>query len=85
MEEQHKWRSPERKEAQPELFGVFQSNADILCPDGKDTVACWKAGAAIVGHKDIISPPKYSYFMADNLVNVKVVIIPGGTHMVLTT
>jgi anaerobic selenocysteine-containing dehydrogenase len=30
---QHGWWFPERKEADPELFGVFDSNANILCPD----------------------------------------------------
>jgi anaerobic selenocysteine-containing dehydrogenase len=29
----HGWWFPERKEAEPELFGVFESNANILCPD----------------------------------------------------
>lgn len=35
---------------------------------------------AIVGDKDIMTPPKYSQFMADKMDNAKVVIIPGGTH-----
>jgi len=30
----HGWWFPERKEAEPELFGVFESNANVLCPDG---------------------------------------------------
>ena len=30
----HGWWFPERQEAEPELFRVFQSNANILCPDG---------------------------------------------------
>jgi anaerobic selenocysteine-containing dehydrogenase len=29
----HGWWFPERKAAEPELFGVFESNANILCPD----------------------------------------------------
>ena len=33
---QHGWWFPERQEAEPELFGVFQSNANILCPDGPE-------------------------------------------------
>ena len=33
---QHGWWFPERKEAEPELFGVFHSNANILCPDGPE-------------------------------------------------
>jgi len=32
---QHGWWFPERKGVEPELFGVFESNANILCPDGK--------------------------------------------------
>ncbi|MFH1628188.1 MAG: molybdopterin-dependent oxidoreductase [Pseudomonadota bacterium] len=32
----HGWWFPERKEAEPELFGVFESNANILCPDGAE-------------------------------------------------
>ena len=32
----HGWWFPERKEADPELFGVFESNANILCPDGPE-------------------------------------------------
>jgi len=31
---EHGWWFPERKEAEPELFGVFESNANVLCPDG---------------------------------------------------
>jgi anaerobic selenocysteine-containing dehydrogenase len=33
---QHGWWFPERREAEPELFGVFESNANILCPDGPE-------------------------------------------------
>ncbi len=33
---QHGWWFPERKEAEPELFGVFESNANVLCPDGPE-------------------------------------------------
>ncbi len=29
---QHGWWFPERKEEKPELFGVFESNANMLCP-----------------------------------------------------
>jgi len=32
----HGWWFPERAEAEPELFGVFESNANILCPDGPE-------------------------------------------------
>ena len=30
---EHGWWFPERSEAAPGLFGVFESNANILCPD----------------------------------------------------
>jgi anaerobic selenocysteine-containing dehydrogenase len=30
---QHGWWFPERSPAEPELFGVFESNANMLCPD----------------------------------------------------
>jgi anaerobic selenocysteine-containing dehydrogenase len=33
---QHGWWFPERKETESELFGVFESNANILCPDGAE-------------------------------------------------
>ncbi len=33
---EHGWWFPERKEAEPELFGVFESNANVLCPDGEE-------------------------------------------------
>jgi thiosulfate reductase/polysulfide reductase chain A len=33
---EHGWWFPERKEAEPDLFGVFDSNANILCPDGDE-------------------------------------------------
>jgi thiosulfate reductase / polysulfide reductase chain A len=32
----HGWWFPERKEAEPELFKVFESNANVLCPDGPE-------------------------------------------------
>ncbi len=32
----HGWWFPERKQAEPELFGVFESNVNILCPDGPE-------------------------------------------------
>jgi anaerobic selenocysteine-containing dehydrogenase len=32
----HGWWFPERREEDPELFGVFESNANILCPDGPE-------------------------------------------------
>lgn len=32
---QHGWWFPERSGAEPELFGVFESNANVLCPDDR--------------------------------------------------
>jgi thiosulfate reductase/polysulfide reductase chain A len=32
----HGWWFPEREQAEPSLFGVFESNANILCPDGSE-------------------------------------------------
>jgi anaerobic selenocysteine-containing dehydrogenase len=32
----HGWWFPEREQAEPNLFGVFESNANILCPDGSE-------------------------------------------------
>ena len=34
IDAQHGWWFPERTEAEPELFGVFESNANVLCPNG---------------------------------------------------
>ena len=33
---QHGWWFPERSAAEPELFGVFESNANMLCPDSAE-------------------------------------------------
>lgn len=38
---------------------------------------------AIVGDQDIMTPPKYSLYLAEHLPRAKAVIIPGGTHMVM--
>ena len=32
----HGWWFPERQEAEPTLFNVFESNANVLCPDGSE-------------------------------------------------
>lgn len=32
----HGWWFPERQESEPELFGVFESNANVLCPMGPE-------------------------------------------------
>jgi pimeloyl-ACP methyl ester carboxylesterase len=37
---------------------------------------------AICGSEDIMTPPKYSHFLAEKLPNARAEIIPGGTHMV---
>lgn len=37
---------------------------------------------AIAGDKDVMTPPKYSHFMADKIEGARVVVIPGGTHFV---
>ncbi len=36
IDAQHGWWFPERKQDLPELFGVFESNANTLCPMDKD-------------------------------------------------
>ena len=35
---------------------------------------------AITGTEDIMTPPKYSHYLADHMKNGRAVIIPGGTH-----
>jgi thiosulfate reductase / polysulfide reductase chain A len=35
-EAEHGWWFPERGQAEPSLFGVFESNANVLCPDGSE-------------------------------------------------
>jgi len=37
---------------------------------------------AVCGDQDIMTPPKYSTYLADNMPHAKAVIIPGGTHFV---
>jgi thiosulfate reductase / polysulfide reductase chain A len=32
----HGWWFPERRQAEPELFGVFESNANVLCPSDRE-------------------------------------------------
>jgi pimeloyl-ACP methyl ester carboxylesterase len=36
----------------------------------------------ICGTEDIMTPPKYSHFLADNMPKARAIIIPGGSHMV---
>jgi len=37
---------------------------------------------AICGSDDVMTPPKYSHFVADNISDARMVIIDGGTHFV---
>jgi len=37
---------------------------------------------AICGEQDVMTPPKYSTYLADKVAGAKTVIIPGGTHFV---
>jgi hypothetical protein len=36
VEIQHAWWFPEKESAEPVLFGVFESNANVLTPDGDE-------------------------------------------------
>ncbi len=36
VDAQHSWWFPEKQEKLPELFGVFESNANMLCPDDSE-------------------------------------------------
>jgi pimeloyl-ACP methyl ester carboxylesterase len=37
---------------------------------------------AVCGTEDVMTPPKYAQFLADNMQNARTAIIPGGTHFV---
>ena len=37
---------------------------------------------ALCGSDDIMTPPKYTNYLADKMPNAKAVVVPGGTHMV---
>jgi pimeloyl-ACP methyl ester carboxylesterase len=37
---------------------------------------------ALCGDRDIMTPPKYSQYLADHMPRAKALVIPGGTHMV---
>lgn len=37
---------------------------------------------ALCGDRDIMTPPKYSLYLANHMPEARAVIIPGGTHMV---
>jgi len=59
---------------------------DLLACDGFDIMD--RAGEitvpmlALCGTEDVMTPPKYTNFMADKVPGTKAVIIQGGTHMV---
>ena len=48
---QHSWWFPEREEKLPGLFGVFESNANMLCPDDPEfcspEIGSWPHSALI--------------------------------------
>ena len=35
---------------------------------------------AVCGTEDVMTPPKYSQYMTDNMKNARTVLVPGGTH-----
>jgi pimeloyl-ACP methyl ester carboxylesterase len=37
---------------------------------------------AVCGTEDVMTPPKYSQYLAKNMKNARAVVIPGGTHFV---
>jgi pimeloyl-ACP methyl ester carboxylesterase len=37
---------------------------------------------ALCGSDDIMTPPKYSHHLAEELPEARAVVVPGGTHMV---
>jgi pimeloyl-ACP methyl ester carboxylesterase len=37
---------------------------------------------ALCGSDDIMTPPKYTHYLADKMPKAKAVVVPGGTHMV---
>jgi len=59
---------------------------DMLCCDKfdiMDRVHEIKLPAlALCGSEDIMTPPKYTKYLADNIEGARGVIIEGGTHMV---
>jgi pimeloyl-ACP methyl ester carboxylesterase len=52
-------------------FDIMDRLADLKTP-----------ALALCGSEDIMTPPKYTQFMADRLPNCRGVVIPDGTHMV---
>jgi hypothetical protein len=57
----HGWWFPERKEEDSELFGVFESNANVLCPDGAEfcnpEIGGWPHTALLCRIEKESSPP----------------------------
>ena len=80
----------------PELMGVLRRRAlengpsvflnDMLCCDKFDIMDrvhdIRLPTLALCGSEDIMTPPKYTQFLADKIEGARVVIIEGGTHMV---
>jgi pimeloyl-ACP methyl ester carboxylesterase len=80
----------------PELRDVLQREAlecdpavflnDMLCCDRFDIMdrvhEIKLPTLAICGSEDIMTPPKYTKYLASKIVGAKYVIIEGGTHMV---
>jgi len=81
---------------EPELQEVLRRRAlengpavflnDMLCCDKFDIIdrvhEIKLPTLALCGGDDIMTPPKYSKYLADNIEGARAVIIDGGTHMV---
>ena len=80
----------------PELIEVLRKRAlengpavflnDMLCCDKFDIINrvydIRLPTLALCGSEDIMTPPKYTKYLADNIEGAREVIIDGGTHMV---
>lgn len=80
----------------PELIEVLRRRAlengpavflnDMLCCDKFDIIDrvhdIRLPTLALCGSEDIMTPPKYTKYLADNIEGAREVIIDGGTHMV---
>ena len=81
---------------EPQLKEILQTRANENGPESflNDMQACNNFDVmdrvpsiqlpllAICGDEDVMTPPKYSKYLVEQLPNAKSVIIPGGTHMV---
>jgi anaerobic selenocysteine-containing dehydrogenase len=60
-EVQHGWWFPERSAAEPELFGLFESNANVLCPDSPEfcspEIGSWPHTALLCRVEREAAPP----------------------------